>query len=237
MGEPVPTGGVPLYADARHYSEAGIPTVMYGCGPRTLLDANAHRARRAHSGRSPGQGDRGDRARPARPARVAGEPLKRRLTALSVHEASLPAGEFLPCGAQGARNKGVTRSTSARNSALRQARSNLQHRTIPWRLTSCPPSWASWLPSPASAGCSAAASDTVQEAPSWISPPLQPESWRSRPPQPPGARLFPRPCSRRRAASRASLQANAPARTRARASAPVWAGRACWSRPVPAGHP
>jgi acetylornithine deacetylase/succinyl-diaminopimelate desuccinylase-like protein len=44
MGEPVPTGGVPLYADARHYSEAGIPTVMYGAGPRTLLDANAHRA-------------------------------------------------------------------------------------------------------------------------------------------------------------------------------------------------
>lgn len=44
MGEPVPTGGVPLYADARHYSEAGIPTVMYGCGPRTLLEANGHRA-------------------------------------------------------------------------------------------------------------------------------------------------------------------------------------------------
>nr|WP_210261199.1 ArgE/DapE family deacylase [Enterovirga sp. DB1703] len=44
MGEPVPTGGVPLYADARHYSEAGVPTVMYGAGPRTLLDANAHRA-------------------------------------------------------------------------------------------------------------------------------------------------------------------------------------------------
>lgn len=44
MGEAVPTGGVPLYADARHYAEAGIPTVMYGAGPRTLLDANAHRA-------------------------------------------------------------------------------------------------------------------------------------------------------------------------------------------------
>ena len=44
MGEPVPTGGVPLYADARHYAEAGVPTVMYGAGPRTLLDANAHRA-------------------------------------------------------------------------------------------------------------------------------------------------------------------------------------------------
>ena len=44
MGEPIPTGGVPLYADARHYAEAGVPTVMYGAGPRTLLDANAHRA-------------------------------------------------------------------------------------------------------------------------------------------------------------------------------------------------
>jgi acetylornithine deacetylase/succinyl-diaminopimelate desuccinylase-like protein len=44
MGEPVGTTGVPLYADARHYAEAGVPTVMYGCGPRTLLEANAHRA-------------------------------------------------------------------------------------------------------------------------------------------------------------------------------------------------
>ena len=35
---------MPLYADARHYAEAGIPTVMYGAGPRTLLVANAHRA-------------------------------------------------------------------------------------------------------------------------------------------------------------------------------------------------
>lgn len=44
MGEPIATGGVPLYADARHYAEARVPTVMYGAGPRTLLDANAHRA-------------------------------------------------------------------------------------------------------------------------------------------------------------------------------------------------
>ena len=36
--------GVPLYTDARHYSEAGIPTVLYGAGPRSILDANAHRA-------------------------------------------------------------------------------------------------------------------------------------------------------------------------------------------------
>jgi succinyl-diaminopimelate desuccinylase len=36
--------GVPLYTDARHYSMAGIPTVLYGAGPRTILDANAHGA-------------------------------------------------------------------------------------------------------------------------------------------------------------------------------------------------
>jgi acetylornithine deacetylase/succinyl-diaminopimelate desuccinylase-like protein len=36
--------GVPLYTDARHYSAAGIPTVVYGAGPHTLLEANAHRA-------------------------------------------------------------------------------------------------------------------------------------------------------------------------------------------------
>ena len=40
----VPTYGVPLYTDARHYAAAGIPTVLYGAGPRTLVDANAHAA-------------------------------------------------------------------------------------------------------------------------------------------------------------------------------------------------
>jgi succinyl-diaminopimelate desuccinylase len=44
MGEEVPTNGVPLYADARLYVEAGVPTIMYGAGPRTLLEANGHRA-------------------------------------------------------------------------------------------------------------------------------------------------------------------------------------------------
>ncbi len=44
LGEPVPAHGVPLYADARHYAAAGVPTIMYGAGPRTLLEANAHRA-------------------------------------------------------------------------------------------------------------------------------------------------------------------------------------------------
>jgi acetylornithine deacetylase/succinyl-diaminopimelate desuccinylase-like protein len=36
--------GVPLYTDARHYSAAGIPTILYGAGPRTLEEANGHRA-------------------------------------------------------------------------------------------------------------------------------------------------------------------------------------------------
>ncbi len=44
MGEPVGTKGVPIYTDARLYSAAGVPTVLYGAGPRTLLEANGHRA-------------------------------------------------------------------------------------------------------------------------------------------------------------------------------------------------
>ncbi|WP_293003879.1 M20/M25/M40 family metallo-hydrolase [Nevskia sp.] len=36
--------GVPLYTDARHYTAAGIPTVLYGAGPRTLAEANGHGA-------------------------------------------------------------------------------------------------------------------------------------------------------------------------------------------------
>jgi acetylornithine deacetylase/succinyl-diaminopimelate desuccinylase family protein len=38
----IPVKGVPLYTDARHYSAKGIPTVLYGAGPRTILEANAH---------------------------------------------------------------------------------------------------------------------------------------------------------------------------------------------------
>ncbi len=44
FGEPIPAVGVPLYADARLYGERGIPIVMYGAGPRTILEANAKRA-------------------------------------------------------------------------------------------------------------------------------------------------------------------------------------------------
>ena len=43
-GDDLPEEGVPIYTDARHYSEAGIPTVGFGAGPRTLLEANGHRA-------------------------------------------------------------------------------------------------------------------------------------------------------------------------------------------------
>ncbi|HEY0835825.1 MAG TPA: M20/M25/M40 family metallo-hydrolase [Azospirillum sp.] len=44
MGEPVETKGVPLYTDARHYAAAGVPIALYGAGPRTIEEANAHRA-------------------------------------------------------------------------------------------------------------------------------------------------------------------------------------------------
>jgi acetylornithine deacetylase/succinyl-diaminopimelate desuccinylase family protein len=42
--EPITTFGVPLYTDARHYAAAGIPIVLYGAGPRSIEEANAHRA-------------------------------------------------------------------------------------------------------------------------------------------------------------------------------------------------
>jgi acetylornithine deacetylase/succinyl-diaminopimelate desuccinylase-like protein len=44
MGEPIGPSGVPLYTDARHYTAHGIPIVLYGAGPRTIEEANAHRA-------------------------------------------------------------------------------------------------------------------------------------------------------------------------------------------------
>jgi acetylornithine deacetylase/succinyl-diaminopimelate desuccinylase-like protein len=44
IGEDIPAHGVPLYTDARHYSAAGVPTALYGAGPRTLAEANGHRA-------------------------------------------------------------------------------------------------------------------------------------------------------------------------------------------------
>src|SRR5262249_46043590 len=44
LGVDVPMTGVPLYTDARHYSAAGIPIVLYGAGPRSIREANAHDA-------------------------------------------------------------------------------------------------------------------------------------------------------------------------------------------------
>jgi succinyl-diaminopimelate desuccinylase len=44
LGAPVSATGVPLYTDARHYAARGIPTVLYGAGPRSILEANAHAA-------------------------------------------------------------------------------------------------------------------------------------------------------------------------------------------------
>jgi acetylornithine deacetylase/succinyl-diaminopimelate desuccinylase-like protein len=44
MGEKIGETAVPLYTDARHYAAHGVPTVLYGAGPRTIEDANAHRA-------------------------------------------------------------------------------------------------------------------------------------------------------------------------------------------------
>ncbi len=44
LGEDLPTHGVPIYTDARLYTTAGVPAVLYGAGPRTLVEANGHRA-------------------------------------------------------------------------------------------------------------------------------------------------------------------------------------------------
>ena len=44
LGIDVPVTGVPLYTDARHYAARGIPIVLYGAGPRSILEANAHNA-------------------------------------------------------------------------------------------------------------------------------------------------------------------------------------------------
>ena len=44
FGEPIEAIGTPLYTDARLYAEAGIPSVIYGAGPRTVLESHAKRA-------------------------------------------------------------------------------------------------------------------------------------------------------------------------------------------------
>ena len=44
FGEPIPAVGTPLYTDVRLFCEAGIPGVIYGAGPRTVLESHAKRA-------------------------------------------------------------------------------------------------------------------------------------------------------------------------------------------------
>jgi acetylornithine deacetylase/succinyl-diaminopimelate desuccinylase family protein len=44
MGETIHASGAPLYTDARHYAKAGVPIALYGAGPRSIEEANAHRA-------------------------------------------------------------------------------------------------------------------------------------------------------------------------------------------------
>ncbi len=44
FGEPIAAMGTPLYTDVRLYGEAGIPGVIYGAGPRTVLESHAKRA-------------------------------------------------------------------------------------------------------------------------------------------------------------------------------------------------
>jgi succinyl-diaminopimelate desuccinylase len=44
FGEPIAAVGTPLYTDVRLYAAAGIPGVIYGAGPRTVLESNAKRA-------------------------------------------------------------------------------------------------------------------------------------------------------------------------------------------------
>jgi acetylornithine deacetylase/succinyl-diaminopimelate desuccinylase family protein len=44
FGEAIPVLGTPLYTDVRLYVERGIPGVIYGAGPRTVLESHAKRA-------------------------------------------------------------------------------------------------------------------------------------------------------------------------------------------------
>ena len=43
FGVDIPATGTPLYTDMRLYGEAGVAGVMYGAGPRTVLESNAKR--------------------------------------------------------------------------------------------------------------------------------------------------------------------------------------------------
>jgi succinyl-diaminopimelate desuccinylase len=44
FGVPIPAMGTPLYTDVRLYGAHGVPGVIYGAGPRTVLESHAKRA-------------------------------------------------------------------------------------------------------------------------------------------------------------------------------------------------
>jgi succinyl-diaminopimelate desuccinylase len=44
FGQKIAAMGTPLYTDVRLYAEAGIPGVIYGAGPRTVLESHAKRS-------------------------------------------------------------------------------------------------------------------------------------------------------------------------------------------------
>ena len=44
FGQDIPAMGTPLYTDVRLYGEAGVPGVIYGAGPRTVLESHAKQA-------------------------------------------------------------------------------------------------------------------------------------------------------------------------------------------------
>jgi acetylornithine deacetylase/succinyl-diaminopimelate desuccinylase-like protein len=44
FGHMPPAVGTPLYTDVRLYAERGIPGVIYGAGPHTVLESHAKRA-------------------------------------------------------------------------------------------------------------------------------------------------------------------------------------------------
>ena len=44
FGEEIPALGTPLYTDVRLFAQNGIPGVIYGAGPRTVLESHAKRA-------------------------------------------------------------------------------------------------------------------------------------------------------------------------------------------------
>jgi succinyl-diaminopimelate desuccinylase len=44
FGVAIPESGSPLYTDVRLYGAKGVPAVIYGAGPRTVLESNAKRA-------------------------------------------------------------------------------------------------------------------------------------------------------------------------------------------------